>query len=566
MSAPPWYDEWLNDPARWADGPSDDWDVHSGDGEDWDAAARQLLTERGPAVDRAARSCVVLAEVGAALDHWHELIEDHVVAADAGGLLQIVEEVTRVRAMLNSVEVRAGVGFDALVRREQVAQGVPADRVGKGVAQDLALARRDSPGRTSNFLAAARTTVRDLPLSLARLRAGEANPEAVAAVATQVSVLGPDHRAEVDVAIADKLCGMSRREADGASRAMADQLDPQAAARRRKRGYGERRVTVRPAPDDMAYLTALLPMKQAIAVKASLAQAAASVIAHGGAAAPGPPIDVGAGDAGAPADTASPEDADPTTAPPAKRSQAQIEADLFVQILTGQAAPDATALMLNVLVPAATLAGGDEAATVSLGGTGVGVTGPVNIPAAELRVQVAHAARHGARHSIRAVGIDDAGRATTLTRAKPLPDKLLTLIRARTGPDSEPDALIDAVREQIGRIALNSHSPIETDDATVDIGARLVTEALSSDLVADAETMRGGRFASGSLRELIEIRDQTCRTPYCDAPIRDIDHVTPDTEGGATTTGNLQGLCKACNLTKDLPSRRLGEYGKPRYC
>lgn len=52
------------------------------------------------------------------------------------------------------------------------------------------------------------------------------------------------------------------------------------------------------------------------------------------------------------------------------------------------------------------------------------------------------------------------------------------------------------------------------------------------------------------------LRDQHCRTPYCDAPIRHIDHIdhiVPHHDNGPTTTGNGQGLCAGCNYLKEHP-------------
>jgi hypothetical protein len=40
------------------------------------------------------------------------------------------------------------------------------------------------------------------------------------------------------------------------------------------------------------------------------------------------------------------------------------------------------------------------------------------------------------------------------------------------------------------------------------------------------------------LAELIKLRDHTCRTPDCGAPIRHIDHITRHTDGGPTSYSN----------------------------
>jgi hypothetical protein len=61
---------------------------------------------------------------------------------------------------------------------------------------------------------------------------------------------------------------------------------------------------------------------------------------------------------------------------------------------------------------------------------------------------------------------------------------------------------------------------------------------------------RSRRFPR-ALVEFIEIRDQFCRTPYCEAPIRHIDHVVPAASGGETSVENGQGLCEACNHVKE---------------
>lgn len=52
------------------------------------------------------------------------------------------------------------------------------------------------------------------------------------------------------------------------------------------------------------------------------------------------------------------------------------------------------------------------------------------------------------------------------------------------------------------------------------------------------------------------LRDQVCRTPYCGAPIRHADHVADAARGGATSLANGQGLCEACNHTKQAAGWR----------
>jgi hypothetical protein len=61
---------------------------------------------------------------------------------------------------------------------------------------------------------------------------------------------------------------------------------------------------------------------------------------------------------------------------------------------------------------------------------------------------------------------------------------------------------------------------------------------------------RARRFPKG-LAAFIGLRDRTCRTPYCDAPIRHRDHARPHHRGGATCAENGLGECERCNYAKE---------------
>ena len=82
---------------------------------------------------------------------------------------------------------------------------------------------------------------------------------------------------------------------------------------------------------------------------------------------------------------------------------------------------------------------------------------------------------------------------------------------------------------------------------------RLYTAPDSGELVAMDSRRRTFR---GKLRDLTVLRDQTCRTPWCDAPIAHVDHIRSARRGGGTTMPNGQGLCEACNYAKEAPGWR----------
>ena len=114
---------------------------------------------------------------------------------------------------------------------------------------------------------------------------------------------------------------------------------------------------------------------------------------------------------------------------------------------------------------------------------------------------------------------------------------------------------------------VDGHGPVDADlarewaaDSARDDEAevwlrRLYVQPETGSLVA--MDSRSRIFPSG-LATFIRLRDQVCRAPWCDAPIRHSDHVAPAARGGPTSGVNGDGLCEACNLAKEAlaPPRR----------
>lgn len=94
-------------------------------------------------------------------------------------------------------------------------------------------------------------------------------------------------------------------------------------------------------------------------------------------------------------------------------------------------------------------------------------------------------------------------------------------------------------------------------DSTLVTLRRLYAEPTSGALTAMESKSR--TFPTG-LARLIDLRDRTCRTPWCDAPIRHRDHVRSYARGGRTSAHNGAGLCAACNHAKEAD----GWASKPR--
>ncbi|SNS43466.1 HNH endonuclease [Rhodococcoides kyotonense] len=93
------------------------------------------------------------------------------------------------------------------------------------------------------------------------------------------------------------------------------------------------------------------------------------------------------------------------------------------------------------------------------------------------------------------------------------------------------------------------HLVREASEADSTVELRRVYAAPGTGALTAMES-KSRRFPT-ALARLIDIRDRTCRTPWCDAPIRHHDHIRAHARGGETSADNGAGLCAACNHAKE---------------
>jgi hypothetical protein len=394
-----------------------------------------------PSVDDVNAMAAVLAGVGAGLDD--------AARVDMLRALEVLACAAR------GAQARVTAEFDRSQRAEQAQAGVPTERIGQGIAAQVALARRESPHRGQQHLGLARVLADEMPHTQAALASGRITEWKATVLARETACLSRVDRAEVDRQVAgdlEALEAMGDRQLYGQARALADELDPVAAVERRRRAESERRVTLRPAPDTMTQLTGLLPVKDGVAVWAGLSREADRLRSLGD-----------------------------------ERSRGQIMADTLVS---------------RVLHPAA--GASDEAVSSS----------PVPVM---INVAVADSVLLGDDHGLGWV-----------EHYGPVPGDLL--------------------REWIA----------ENAEAGVDQWVRrLYVTPQTGELVTMDSKAR--RF-EGGLAAYLRLRDQTCSTRHCDAPIRHLDHAKAHADGGPTTATNGQGVCEACNYAKQAP----GWSARPR--
>ena len=368
-----------------------------------------------------------------------------------------------------------------------------------GVSAQVALARRESPARGARLATASVALVRHLPRTLEALSAGVLNERRAELVVRATSHLEPAVRARVDAEVigagldvtdpgdpTSGVGGWGDRELERRVRACADRLDAEAAVARARIAETERRVTIRPVPDTMALVTALLPVAQPVAVHAALTRAALSAKAAG---------DI--------------------------RGKGQLMADTLVERLTGQAGADEVPIEIQLVMTDRALLAGDA--------TPAHVPGYGPVPAGWAR--------------------DLLVRATTPTPDPPLGrgsvvgSDVDSAVGPRTGASTASGAASGAADENGDRVIARG----APGRAWV---RRLFTHPDTGTLVAMDSSRR---LFPAALRRFVIARDGTCRTPWCDAPVAHLDHVTPHADGGPTSATNGQGLCVRCNLVKEQP-------------
>lgn len=315
-----------------------------------------------------------------------------VATAATDGLLELLAELERLKSTASALQARLAVEVDARRRSEEAHDGVPAARRGRGVALELALARGESHHRSRVLLGAAKALVGEMPHTFAAFGAGELSEHAAVLLVRETACLSVEARAGVDAAVcrtSPRARGVGVRAMVAEARRHGARIEPGSLVRRARRAESERCVTVRPAPDAMVYLTALLPVAAGVQAFAALRAAADSARASGG----------------------------------GTRGRGQMMADLLVERLTGRDCAAAVPVTVNlVMSDASLLASGTEPATVD-------GFGPV--PAQVARTMVAAGLDAGATW-LRRLYADPAGDLVAASsRRRFHPEGLAALLRAR---------------------------------------------------------------------------------------------------------------------------------------
>ena len=224
-----------------------------------------------------------------------------------------------------AAQARISVDFERSQRAEQESAGVKPAEASRGIGAQIALARRESPHQGNRLLGLAKALVEDMPHTLNALERGRLNEWRATILVKGTACLAREDRHGVDSRLArdaEALARLGNRRLEAAVKTEAYRRDPHSIVERSSRAASERRVSLRPAPDTMTYLTALLPVAQGVAAYAALTTASAAARA--------------AGD---------------------DRGRGQVMADTLVQRLTGQTVADQVPVQVNLIMTDASVLG-----------------------------------------------------------------------------------------------------------------------------------------------------------------------------------------------------------------
>ncbi|GLZ50398.1 HNH endonuclease [Actinomycetospora sp. NBRC 106378] len=263
-------------------------------------------------------------------------------AGDGATQIDRIAVLEQVRSAVAAAQHTAMVAFGRAqveAQLEQIATGrLDPEKLGRGIADQIALAAHVSPHVADRRLNAAGALASDLPCTRALLAAGRISEWLAEQIVSLTSHLDPETRRLVDKQTAEAgLDELGRKAAVAAVNKLAYEADPIGFTARGRTARKDRRVTLRPAPDTMAVLSGLLPVEQGVACIAALRKYADSLIATG--------------------------DTD-------DRTRDQIIADTLVERLTGQIYAEDVNVEVGIVLPLDALTDPDSPKTAELVGHG----------------------------------------------------------------------------------------------------------------------------------------------------------------------------------------------------
>ena len=317
-------------------------------------------------------------------------------AADRLARIRALEEQRCLVAAAQAAEVALLVAEQADAVETEIAAvrtpGIGSNRrrqhAHRQLVAEIAKARRISPYEAGQYVTWACEAPTATPETFGLLAAGQLSERRAMTVARVTAPLTPEQRRAVDTELAPRLPGWGDREVDTAARAAVYRVDPAGVVARNAHAQSERRVTTRPAPEAMGWLTTLATLPQIVSARVALERAVLDAKARGD-----------------------------------ERTSGQIMADTLIERVTGQAQAPEVPVAVQLLITDRTLLGhGSEPARFDDGT-------PFPAPLARDLVLDSAAARRVTR-----LFADPAGRVVTAeTHSRAFTPAMAAVIRWRDG-------------------------------------------------------------------------------------------------------------------------------------
>ncbi|MBG0741863.1 DUF222 domain-containing protein, partial [Paeniglutamicibacter antarcticus] len=152
-----------------------------------------------------------------------------------------------------------------------------AARLADSIGAQIALARRESPTKGNQLLGLANILVTEMPHTFTALATGKLNEYRAVLLVRETAYLSLEDRKTVDTELAadtGTMAVMGYQQISAEAKKIAYRLDPLAMLARNTKAVNDRHVSLRPAPDAMVRLSALLPVAEGVGVYGSLSREA----------------------------------------------------------------------------------------------------------------------------------------------------------------------------------------------------------------------------------------------------------------------------------------------------
>ncbi len=185
----------------------------------------------------------------AVLVDWVERLSselDTETGLDDPGRVEAIRALERLTCVATAAQAHLSVELDVSQRKVQADAGSPAARQGRGVAAQVALARRESPHRGQRHLGLAKVVAAELPATWHAWRGGHITEWKATLIARETACLSLPDRLTVDAVVAgdpERLEAMGERELVKAVQAKAYELGPESFVARRRKAETDRHVS-----------------------------------------------------------------------------------------------------------------------------------------------------------------------------------------------------------------------------------------------------------------------------------------------------------------------------------